>query len=113
MYLSDKMPTRKPLRIGMIGYGLMGRAHSNAYRRVNNFFDLEYEPVLQAVCARDQAKAREFADKWGYASIESDWHKLIERRYRRDRHLRTEQPASRHCDRRRRRWQNDPLREAA
>jgi predicted dehydrogenase len=71
---------RKPLRIGMIGYGFMGRAHSNAYRRVNNFFDLEYEPVLQAVCARDQAKAREFADKWGYASIESDWHKLVERK---------------------------------
>jgi predicted dehydrogenase len=74
------MANRKPLRIGMIGYGFMGRAHSNAYRRVNNFFDLEYEPVLQAVCARDQAKAREFADKWGYASIESDWHKLIERK---------------------------------
>src|SRR3954451_5363978 len=74
------MPIRKPLRIGMIGYGFMGRAHSNAYRRVNNFFDLEYEPVLQAVCARDQAKARDFADKWGYASTESDWHKLIERK---------------------------------
>src|SRR3954467_5515351 len=74
------MPTRKPLRIGMIGYGFMGRAHSNAYRRVNNFFNLEFEPALQAVCARDQAKAREFADKWGYASIESDWRKLIERK---------------------------------
>src|SRR5207248_2205558 len=74
------MPKRKPLRIGMIGYGFMGRAHSNAYRRVNNFFDLEYEPVLQAVCARDQAKASEFADKWGYASTESDWHKLLDRK---------------------------------
>ena len=31
----------KPLRIGMIGYGFMGRAHSNGYNRVNNFFDLE------------------------------------------------------------------------
>jgi predicted dehydrogenase len=70
----------KPLRIGMIGYGFMGRAHSNAYRRVNNFFDLEYEPVLQAVCARDQAKAKQFADKWGYASVETDWRKLVERK---------------------------------
>src|SRR5947208_865798 len=74
------MAARKPLRIGMIGYGFMGRAHSNAYRRVNNFFDLEYEPVLQAVCARDQDKAKKFADKWGYASIESDWRKLVERK---------------------------------
>ena len=27
----------KPLNIGMIGYGFMGRAHSNAYNRVANF----------------------------------------------------------------------------
>jgi predicted dehydrogenase len=69
----------KPLRIGMIGYGFMGRAHSNAYRRVNNFFDLEYAPVLQAVCARNADKARQFADQWGYASVETDWRKLVGR----------------------------------
>src|SRR3954469_1770124 len=74
------MSKRKPIRIGMIGYGFMGRAHSNAYNRVNNFFDLQYEPVLQAVCARDQAKAKAFADTWGYASTESDWQKLVERK---------------------------------
>jgi predicted dehydrogenase len=74
------MPQRKPLRIGMIGYGFMGRAHSNAYNRVNNFFDLQYEPVLQAVAARDQAKAEKFADTWGYASVETDWRKLVERK---------------------------------
>ena len=44
----------RPLNIGMIGYGFMGRAHSNAYRRVNNFFDLEHSPVLKAVCARSR-----------------------------------------------------------
>src|SRR3954471_14546852 len=70
----------KDLRIGMIGYGFMGRAHSNGYRRVNNFFDLEDRPVLQAVAARDQAKAKQFADKWGYASVETDWRKLIDRK---------------------------------
>ena len=69
----------KPLRIGMVGYGFMGRAHSNAYRRVNNFFDVEYQPVLQAVCARDKAKAQQFANTWGYDSVESDWRKLVER----------------------------------
>jgi len=69
----------KPLNIGMIGYGFMGRAHSNAYRKVNNFFDLEYRPVLKAVCARDREKAQAFADKWGYESIETDWRKLIAR----------------------------------
>lgn len=70
----------KPLNIGMIGYGFMGRAHSNAYRKVSNFFDLEYKPVLKAVCARDAGKAQAFADKWGYESIETDWRKLIARK---------------------------------
>ena len=37
----------KPLNIGMIGYGFMGRAHSNAYAKVNHFFDLAYRPVLK------------------------------------------------------------------
>jgi predicted dehydrogenase len=70
----------KPLNIGMIGYGFMGRAHSNAYCRVNHFFDLEYRPVLKAVCARSADKAKAFADKWGYESVETDWHKLLERK---------------------------------
>jgi predicted dehydrogenase len=69
----------KPLRIGLIGYGFMGRAHSNAYRKVSNFFDLEYKPVLQAVCARNEANAIAFAKKWGYESVETDWRRLIER----------------------------------
>ncbi|MGE3315168.1 MAG: Gfo/Idh/MocA family protein [Planctomycetaceae bacterium] len=70
----------KPLNIGMIGYGFMARAHSNAYLRVNNFFDLPYRPVLKAVCARNEEQAKAFAAKWGYESIETDWQKLIARK---------------------------------
>ena len=69
----------KPLRVGMLGYGFMGRAHSNAYCQVNHFFDLEYHPVLQACCGRNEEKIRAFADRWGYASYETDWRKLVER----------------------------------
>jgi predicted dehydrogenase len=69
----------KPLRIGIIGYGFMGRAHSNAYRKVGHFFDLKYEPVLQAACGRDEEKVRAFASNWGYASVETDWRKLVAR----------------------------------
>jgi predicted dehydrogenase len=67
----------KQLRIGMIGYGFMGRAHSNGYNRVKDFFDLEYLPVLQAVAARDAGKAQAFADRWGYKRVETDWRKLV------------------------------------
>ena len=70
---------KKQLRVGLIGYSFMGRAHSNAFHQVNHFFPSSYEVVPQAVCGRDAAKVQEFADKWGYKSIETDWKKLIER----------------------------------
>jgi predicted dehydrogenase len=70
----------KPLNVGMIGYGFMGKAHSNAYAKVNHFFDLQYRPILKAVCARSADKAKTFAAKWGYESVETDWRRLIERR---------------------------------
>ena len=70
----------KPLNIGLVGYGFMGRTHSNAYRQVSNFFPLDYRPVLKAVSGRDAAKVKAFADNWGYESIETDWRKLIARK---------------------------------
>lgn len=69
---------KEPLRIGMIGCGFMGRAHSNAYNRVANFFDTRGAPVLKAVCSRDAGRTQEFAGTWGYESIETDWRRLVE-----------------------------------
>ncbi len=74
------MALRKPLNIGLIGYGFMGRTHSNAYKRVNDFFDVDYRPVLKAVCGRDRPGAESFAQTWGYESVETDWRKLVERK---------------------------------
>lgn len=70
----------KTVRIGLIGTGFMGRTHSNGYNRIQNFFpDLEYKPVLQAVCSRNEAKVKAFAEQWGYAHYETDWKALIAR----------------------------------
>jgi len=68
----------KPLNIGLVGYGFMGRTHSNAYKRVNDFFEREYRPVLKAVCG-DAEKAQAFASQWQYESVETDWQTLIAR----------------------------------
>ncbi|MGI9550084.1 MAG: Gfo/Idh/MocA family protein, partial [Aurantibacter sp.] len=74
------MKETSPLRIGLIGYGFMGRAHSNAYKRVGDFFpELKYRPVLKAVCARNEERVQAFADQWGYESSETDWRALIAR----------------------------------
>src|SRR5690349_8940616 len=56
----------RTLNIGIVGYGFMGRAHSNAYRQVNRFFDLDIEPVLKAACGRQEQKTEEFARRWGW-----------------------------------------------
>ncbi len=71
---------KKNLNIGLIGYGFMGRAHSNAFLQAGRFFDLPYQPVLKAVCARNPERVKPFADNWGYESVETDWRKLVERK---------------------------------
>ena len=68
----------KKLNVGLIGYGFMGRTHSNAYCKVSHFFDIPYEPNLHVVCGLEEAEAKAFADKWGYDSYTTDWHKVIE-----------------------------------
>ena len=71
----------KELRVGVLGCGFMGRAHSNAYSQVNHFFDREHQPVLKACYGReeDREKLEAFAKRWGYESIETDWRKIVAR----------------------------------
>ncbi len=68
----------KQLRVGMLGYGFMGRAHSNAYKRLNDFFSVEHRPVLKVACARKEDKLKSFAENWGYERTETDWRKVVE-----------------------------------
>ncbi|MGO4123189.1 Gfo/Idh/MocA family protein [Inquilinus sp. YAF38] len=70
----------KTLNVGMVGYGFMARAHSNAWANVSHFFDTGYRPVLKAVAARNGEKAKAFAQMWGYEGVESDWRRLVERK---------------------------------
>jgi predicted dehydrogenase len=76
---SSSMSNQKPLNVGLVGYGFMGRTHSNAYGKVNQFFDLDRRPVLKAVCGRNESNVKAFAERWGYQSTETDWHKLLSR----------------------------------
>ena len=92
----------------------MGRTHSNAYKRVNDFFDVEYRPVLKAVCGRT-ADGRQGVRRAMGLRVGRD--RLAEagrpQGHRRDRHLHAQQHARRDRDRRGRGRQDDPLREAA
>ena len=70
---------KKKLNVALIGCGFMGRTHSNAYRKVSNFFDLEYEPVMPAMCDSNAEKLEAFAKNWGWETTETDWRALLER----------------------------------
>src|SRR5579872_5032413 len=73
------MSEKKTLNVGIVGYGFMGRTHANAFRQVNQYFDVAYRPVLKAVCGRTEDGVKAFAEQWGYQSFETDWRKLIAR----------------------------------
>jgi len=65
--------------VGLVGYKFMGRAHSNAYRQVARFFDVDPEPVMRAICGRDEAAVTAAAASLGWESVETDYHQLVNR----------------------------------
>jgi predicted dehydrogenase len=77
----------KQLNVGLIGCGFMGRAHSNAYRKVGNFFDLEYQPVLKAICDSNEDKAKAHAANGALNPSKPTGKTHRPRRHRSDRYL--------------------------
>ncbi len=67
------------VRVGLVGYKFMGKAHSNAYNTAPKFFDCPVSPVMKALCGRDEAGVKAAAENYGWESYETDWRKLIER----------------------------------
>src|SRR5262245_37858015 len=77
---TDGISAMKDLNIGLVGYGFMGRTHSNAFIKAPHFFDVPYRPVMKALCARNPDRAKAFAANWGYQSVEGDWQSLVARK---------------------------------
>jgi myo-inositol 2-dehydrogenase/D-chiro-inositol 1-dehydrogenase len=74
------MGLMKTLNIGLVGYGFMGRTHSNAFLQAPRFFELPWKPALKAVAARNEARVKKFAENWGYESYVTDWRDLVNRK---------------------------------
>lgn len=70
---------KREIGVGLVGYKFMGRAHSNAYRQVARFFDVDPVPHMAAICGRDEAGVSEAAENLGWESYETDYRKLIAR----------------------------------
>ena len=66
------------IAIGMIGYKFMGKAHSNAYRQISQFFDLPLKPRLKTISGRDKPKVAKMAERWGWENAVDDWRRIID-----------------------------------
>lgn len=69
----------KDIRVAIVGTKFMGRAHSNAFTDVGHFFELPFQPVLQAACGRDEPSLKAFASRFGWRSTDTRWQRLVER----------------------------------
>lgn len=68
-----------PVRVGMVGYKFMGKAHSNAYRALPMFFPDALKPEMTAICGRDPQGIEQARAQFGWQSAETDWRQLVQR----------------------------------
>lgn len=86
----------KKLNVALIGYKFMGKAHSQAWRTVGRFFDLDAEPVMKVICGRDADAVGAFGKRWGWENSSTDWREVVARKDVDVVDIST--PGSTHCD---------------
>jgi len=65
--------------VGMLGYAFMGKAHSNAFKKIPYMiYPPPAVPRLIAICGRDEAAVSEAARRYGYQAYYTDWRKMLE-----------------------------------
>lgn len=65
--------------VGMLGYGFMGKAHTNAYKTIPYMvYPPPAVPQLIAICGRNEEAVAESARRYGYAGYYTDWRRMLE-----------------------------------
>ena len=67
----------KTLRVGMIGYRFMGKAHSNAWRQAPHFFPLKAGVELHTICGRDPKALEDARQQLGWQNASTDWRAVV------------------------------------
>ena len=70
--------TAEPLRIGVLGYRFMGKAHTNAFARLPMFFEDAPEVNRDVLVGRDEEALADAADRLGFARTATDWRDVVE-----------------------------------
>jgi predicted dehydrogenase len=67
------------LGIGVLGYDFMGKAHTNAYRKIPYmFWPPTVRPRLVAMCGRTEENVAEAVNRFGYEGYYTDWRQMVE-----------------------------------
>ncbi len=65
--------------VGMLGYAFMGRAHTNAYKKLPYMMvPAPANPELVAVCGRNEEAVREMAARFGYKGYYTSWEQMLD-----------------------------------
>jgi len=68
----------EPLKIGMLGYRFMGKAHSNALARLPMFFPDAPAIERHTLIGRDEEALADAADRFGFSHTATDWGDVID-----------------------------------
>ncbi len=70
----------KKLNIGLLGYSFIGKAHSNAFRKVSMFFpESGVEPVMKVICGSNKKNVKAAANSFGWEEFATDWEAVVAR----------------------------------
>ena len=69
----------REIRVGLIGSGFMGVAHSNAFRNAGIWYNLPVKVIMKVVCATNQERLIAFARKFGWEETTADWRSVVSR----------------------------------
>ncbi|MCC6142334.1 MAG: Gfo/Idh/MocA family oxidoreductase [Candidatus Hydrogenedentes bacterium] len=69
---------KKQVNVAIVGGAFMGKAHSNAWRKVAAFFDTPVTPVMKVLCDKDP-NALANAEKWGWQETSDDFKAVCAR----------------------------------
>ncbi len=68
---------KRSLKVAMIGYNFMGKAHSNAWRQAPKFFNLPVDIELHTICGRNRTALDEAAARFGWSHAVTDWREAV------------------------------------
>lgn len=67
----------KTLKVGMIGYRFMGKAHSNGWRQASRFFPMDAAIEMETLCGRNAEAVADAAKSLGWKKSSDDWREVV------------------------------------